>query len=143
MLITFDGATATNQLLSPLVSHLELSHPSMTDRLLLAECDDRPYEHFATGWQNADGRSVLGAIRVKGGDWRKDVWQGNFLVGADQKVFFDGLLLAQQTTTAAVVLIDRFFDTAITRSVWINVDRQYLTVVGLGWWRLQFELWEV
>jgi hypothetical protein len=142
--VTWEGVVPFNQYLLPPVSHLVLSHPSQTDGLILAQFDERPYEHFPTGWQTADGRSVLGSIRLKGGDWRKDLWQCNFFVQAEQLAYFNAFLLAQQASSAPVSVLDRWLDVPITRNVWMNVDRQYLSLVAAkSWWRLQFELWEV
>jgi hypothetical protein len=144
MLITWNGATATNQYLSPPVSHLVLSHPSLGDQLLLSEHDEKPYEHYPTGWTQADGRSLLGAIRLKGDNWKKDVWECNFLVLVPQLNLFNQLLQAQQDSTP-VTLIDRWIDGAIvTKLVWLQVDRQYLTLVAANsWFRLQFQMLEV
>jgi hypothetical protein len=142
--ITWQGTESANLYISPHTSHLILGHPSLTDQLILAEHDDKPYEYFPTGWQQADGRSALGAIRLRNGDWRKDVWQCNFLVQPEQVEFFNSLLNAQQSDVLPVTIDDRFLDAVTTRQVWIQTDRQYLTMVAAkSWWRLQFELWEV
>jgi hypothetical protein len=142
--ITWYGNQSTNSYLSPAVGHLVLGHPSLGDELILAEHDEQPYQYFPTGWQRADGRSLLGAIRVKGGQWRKDVWLGNFLVKPEQLGLFNLLLAAQGADSLPVRLTDRWVDGGVVRNVWINVDRQYLSLVAAkSWWRLQFELWEV
>lgn len=141
--VTWEGVQPLNQYLSPPVSHLVLSHPSLVDELILAQFDEKPYEYFPTGWAVADGRSVLGTIRLKGGSWRKDLWQCNFFVKPEQLAFFNGLLSVQQADSLPVVLVDRWLDVGVTRQVWVNVDRAYLSLVAAqSWWRIQFELWE-
>jgi hypothetical protein len=144
MLITWEGSTASNQYLSPLVSHLVLSHPSINDQLLLAEHDEKPYENYRTGQTQGDGRSLLGSIRLKGDNWKKQQWECNFLVLAPQVALFEQLVQAQQDDILPVTLIDRWIDgTVTTRSVWIQVDRSYLTIASGNWFRLQFQCWEV
>ena len=103
-LITWEGSTATNQYLSPPTSHLELSHPSVVDRLLLAQHDEKPYEYYPTGWVQANGRSLLGAIRLMGSDWKKDVWECNFLAVAPQVDLFNQLVQAQQDSTPVTLI---------------------------------------
>jgi hypothetical protein len=144
MLITFDGSIATNQYLSPPTSHLVLSHPSFVGALLLSEHDERPYEYYPTGWTQVDGRSLLGAIRLKGDNWKKDLWECNFFVKAPQVDLFNQLLQAQQDSTP-VTLVDRWIDgVVVTKLVWLQVDRQYLSLVAANsWFRLQFQAWEV
>ncbi len=144
MLITFEGATSTNQYLSPRVSHLVLSHPSLTDQLLLAQFDEKPYENYRTGQTQGDGRSLLGSIRLKGDNWKKDQWECNFLVTPPQVALFEQLVQAQQDDIFPARLVDRWFDGVETiRNSWIQVDRQYLSIAGGSWLRLQFQLWEV
>lgn len=144
MFTTFDGLSATNQYLLPPTSHLVLSHPSLSDSLLLAEHDEKPYQYYSTGWTQADGRSLQGAIRLKGNDWNKGMWECNFQAVAAQVELFNMLLQAQQGLLR-VNLIDRWVGgVATTRDVWLQVDRQYQTLAaGTIWWRLQFECWEV
>jgi hypothetical protein len=145
MLITFDGSQATNQYLSPPTSHLILSHPSIVDQLLLAECDEKPYENYRTGQTQGDGRSLLGGIRLKGDNWKKDVWECNFFAVAAQVALFEQLVQAQQDNVATVTLVDRWVTgIVVAKLVWLQVDRQYLTVVATGsWYRLQFQAVEV
>jgi hypothetical protein len=142
--ITFDGSQTTNQYLSPSSSHLVLSHAGLVDQLLLAEHDEKPYEYYSTGQTQADGRSLQGSIRLKGNNWNKGMWECNFLALAPQIDLFNQLVQSQQVTTP-VALIDRWIDGAlVSKSVWIQLDRQYLSLVaGNSWWRLQFQLWEV
>jgi hypothetical protein len=144
MLITWEGSTASNQYLSPLVSHLVLSHPSIADQLLLAEHDEKPYENYRTGQTQGDGRSLLGSIRLKGDNWKKQQWECNFLALAPQVTLFEQLVQAQQDDILPVTLVDRWIDgTVTTRSVWIQIDRQYLSIANGNWFRLQFQAWEV
>jgi hypothetical protein len=119
MLITWNGTTATNQYLSPPSSHLVLSHPGLADSLLLSEHDEKPYEHYPTGWTQADGRSLLGAIVLKGDNWLKDSWECNFLVLAPQLDLFNQLLSRQQVS-GSVTLVDRWIDgMTSTKLVWL------------------------
>jgi hypothetical protein len=141
--ITFDGSSGTNKYLSPLSSHLILSHPTLTDTLLLAEHDDKPYEYYPTGQTTADGRSLLGGIRLKGNNWLKDLWECNFHCTIAQAVLFNTLITAQQNNTSTILLTDNWQSTPVIKQIWLNVDRQYLTQVGSDWRRLQFQLLEV
>jgi hypothetical protein len=144
MLVTFVGTTAINQYLLPPTSHLELGHPSLVDRLLLAENDGKPYENYRIGQTQGDGRSLLGSIRLKGDNWRKNQWECNFLVLPPQVVLFEDLLNAQQDDLLPVTVIDRWIDgVVVTKNVWIQIDRQYLSIAGGNWFRLQFQLWEI
>ena len=145
MFITWNGAQPINQYLSPPASHLVLSHPALPDSLLLAEHDEQPYENYLTGSTQADGRSLLGAIRLRGNNWRKDQWDCNFLVLAAQKDLFELLLSAQESGFSSVSLIDRWIDgVVITKLVWLQIDRQYLSFAAANsWYRLQFQLWEI
>lgn len=145
MLVTFDGATTVNQYLSPPTSHLVLSHPNIADQLLLAEHDDKPYENYRTGQTQGNGRSLLGTIRLKGDNWKKDQWECNFLVTPPQLALFEQLVQAQQDNVPTVTLIDRWIaGVTVTKSVWVQIDRQYLTIVAANsWQRLQFQLLEV
>ena len=143
MFVTFDGAAATNQYLSPQTSHLIFSHPSVAHSLLLAEYDEKPYEHYPTGWSQGDGRSLLGSIRLKGDNWKKDVWECNFHTQQAQVDLFNQLLQAQQDTSP-VTLADYWNGALVPKLVWLQVDRQYLTTVATNqWYRLQFQAWEV
>jgi len=144
MFVTFDGSGATNQYLSPPVSHILLSHMTLLNTLLLTHHDEKPYEYYPTGWAGSDGRSLLGSVRIKGGQWLKDAWECNFLCTPPQVDLFNQLLEAQSTNTP-VGLVDRWVDGVVnTKSVWVDVDRQYLTMVAANsWWRLQFRLLEV
>jgi hypothetical protein len=145
MLVTFEGSIATNQYLDPPVSHIELSHPSLPDTLLLAEYDDKPYERYFQGRTQSNDRSLLGAIKLKGGNWKKYLWECNFLATPLQVALFEDLLQAQQDDVLPCGSVDRWFDsTPGGKSVWIDVDRQYLTIAGgVNWFRLQFRLLEV
>lgn len=142
-LITFDGSVLTNPYLSD-TSHLELSHPSIPDRLLLAESTDKPYEHYLFGWARANSRSLLGAIKIDSGFWLKDTWECNFLANYSQVDLFNQMLQAQQTG-GSITLADRWIDGyPTTKTVWIDVDKQYLSLVTANsWFRLQFTLLEV
>ncbi len=144
-LITWEGTTATNPYLSPQTSHLQLSHPALADGLILAQSDNQPYQNYRTGQTRADGRSLRGAIRLKGDNWKKDQWECNFLALAPQVALFEDLVAAQQADILHVALIDRWIDgVTATKNVWIDIDRQYLTLVGANsWFRLQFTLLEV
>jgi hypothetical protein len=141
--ITFEGTASTNQYLSPLSNHILLTHPDVTDSLILCEHDDKPYESYPTGWAVGDGRSLLGSIRVRGSNWLKNVWEFNFICTPAQATLFNSLLDAQQDTVNTVELVDNWQSTPITKDVWIQTDRQYLTTIGLEWRRLQFQLLEV
>jgi hypothetical protein len=143
-LITWEGSQPANQYLSPPTSHLVLSQSTLPDALLLAEHDNKPYEYYPTGWTTADGRSLRGAIRLKGDNWKKDIWECNFLVKLPQVTLFNQLLQAQQDSIP-VTVVDRWIDgIVITKAVWLHVDRQYQTAVAANtWWRLQFQCWEV
>lgn len=145
MFITFEGTQATNQYLAPSVSHIILSHPGLTNSLLLAQHDEKPYENYRTGQTQADGRSLLGAIRCKGGNWKKDQWECNFHALAAQAGLFEQLVQAQQDDILPVTLIDRWIDgVVVTKNVWIGIDKQYLSLVAANsWFRLQFQLLEV
>jgi hypothetical protein len=144
MLVTWEGSTATNQYLLPPTSHLVLSHPSLVDALLLAQYDDKPYENYRTGQTQGDGRSLLGAIRMKGDNWTKNQWECNFVALAPQVTLFEQLVQAQQDDILPVTLIDRWVaGVAVTKSVWIQIDRQYLSIASSSWLRLQFQCWEV
>ena len=145
MLFTWEGNTATNPYLLPATSHLELSHPSLSDRLLLAEYDNQPYQNYRMGQTRSNGRSLLGAIRLQGDNWKKEQWECNFLVKSAQTVLFEQLLQAQQDDILPCEIIDRWIDgVVVTKNVWIEIDRQYLTLAAANsWFRLQFQLLEV
>ncbi len=145
MFITFDGAVATNQYLLPQASHIVLSHPSLTDSLLLAEHDDKPYENYRVGQTRSNGRSLLGSIRLQGNNWKKDQWECNFIAKSAQVVLFEQLIQAQQDDILPVTLIDRWIDgIAVSKSVWLDIDRQYLSLLAANsWFRLQFQVLEV
>jgi hypothetical protein len=145
MFRTWEGTQPTNQYLSPPTSHLILSHPSLADSLLLAQHDEKPYENYRTGQTQADGRSLKGAIRLKGDNWKKGQWECNFHALAPQVGLFEELVQAQQDDALPVTLIDRWIDgVVVTKSVWIGIDRQYLSLAGANsWFRLQFQLLEV
>lgn len=142
-LITFDGSVLVNPFLSD-TSHIELSHPTISDRLLFAESTDKPYEHYPSGWAKSNGRNLLGAIKIDGGFWLKDTWECNFLASYSQVDLFNQLLQLQQTN-GSVALADRWIsDYPNNKTVWIDVDRQYLSLVAANsWFRLQFTLLEV
>jgi hypothetical protein len=144
-LITWEGTTITNPYLYPATSHIQLSHPALADSLILAESDSRPYQNYRTGQSRADGRSLLGAIRLKGDNWKKDQWECNFLALAPQVALFEELVRSQQDDVLPVALVDRWIDgVVISKNVWIDIDRQYLSLVGANsWFRLQFTLLEV
>jgi hypothetical protein len=143
MFITFEGSQTTNQYLSPPTNHLILSHPSLADSLLLAEHDEVPYERYPTGWSQADGRSLLGSIRVKGGTWNKQAWACNFYAQQEQVDLFNLLLQVQQISTP-ITIADYWSAVTMTRLVWLQVDKQYLTTVATNqWYRLQFQIFEV
>jgi hypothetical protein len=112
---------------------------------LFAEHDEKPYEHYPTGYTQADGRSLLGSLRLKGNGWKKDVWECNFLATAPQVALFEQLLSSQQDDILPTTLIDRWIDgVVVTKNVWIQIDRQYLSLVSANsWFRLQFQLLEV
>ncbi len=145
MFFTFDGLTPTNQYLSPQTSHIVLSHPSLTDQLLLAEHDDKPYENYRVGQTRSNGRSLLGSIRLQGDNWKKDQWECNFIAKSAQVVLFEQLLQAQQDSTLSVTLLDRWIDgVVVSKSVWLEIDRQYLFLLAANsWFRLQFQVLEV
>jgi hypothetical protein len=144
MFITFDGSTATNQYLSPHASHLILNHSSVVDQLLLAEHEEKPYEHYPIGWTQSDGRSLLGSLRLKGNNWKKDVWESNFHANQAQVDLFNLLLQSQQDSSLPVSIVDYWKSAPVTRQIWIEVDRQYLTTVATNqWYRLQFQCLEV
>ena len=145
MLLTFDGSTATNPFVFPQTSHVELSHPAIADQLLLAEHTDRPYENYRTGQTRSDGRSLLGAMRLRGNSYIKEQWECNFLVVGSQVGLFEQLVAAQQADLLPCSIVDRWIDGRVkTSSVWIEIDRQYLALlVGTSWFRLQFQLLEV
>ncbi len=141
--VTWNGTKPTDLYVTPQTSHLILDHPSLPDRLLLAEHDEKPYEYYPTGWTQADGRSLLGSIRLKGNNWLKDVWECNFHAMPPQVALFNQLLQAQQAS-GSVTLTDLWMGTAVTKTIWLQVDRQYLSLVAANnWWRLQFQCWEV
>ena len=145
MFITFDGAVTTNQYLSPQASHIVLSHPSLTDQLLLAEHDDKAYENYRIGQTRSNGRSLLGGIRLQGNNYKKGQWECNFIANSAQVVLFEQLIQAQQDDILPVTLIDRWIDgVAVSKSVWLEIDRQYLSLLAANsWYRLQFQVLEV
>jgi hypothetical protein len=143
MFVTLDGSTITNQYLN--TSHLLLTHAGAADSLLLAEFSgDKAYENYRVGQTRADGRSLLGSIRLKGDNWKKDQWECGFLANPAQVALFEQLLQLQQDTGSNVLLTDRWTYAPIIKNVWIDTDRQYLSTVAVGqWYRLQFQLLEV
>lgn len=145
MLVTFDGVAEFNQYSSSQTSHIELSHPLLSDRLILAELDNKPYENYREGQTRSDGRSLKGSLRLKGDNWKKDIWECNFLATRPQVALFELLLQTQQDSTFQISLTDRWFDgLEVASDVWIDVDRNYLSLVALNqWFRLQFSLREV
>jgi hypothetical protein len=144
LIITFDGAIATNQqYINSKTSHLILSHTAVADSLLLSEYDDRPYEYYSSGWTKSAGRSQLGAIRLNGNNWKKDVWECNFHATQAQADLFDLLLQAQQNSTP-IIITDHWKTTLVTRQIWVDVDQRYKTAVATNeWYRLQFQALEV
>ncbi len=145
MIITFEERTATNEYLTPPVSHIQLSHPDLNDSLLLAECDEKPYERNIEGWTQSNGRSLSGLLRLKGNNYRTNFWQCNFLVTALQVDLFNQLLVTQEYSPVRVQFTDRWVNGMdYTTGAWLDVDRQYLSVVAANsWWRLQFTALEV
>ena len=144
MFNSFEGLLTANQYLTSGTSHLVLSHASFVDTLVLAEHDSTPYEYYPTGWTIANGRSLLGGIRLNGNNWTKDRWECNFHVTKSQYTLFNQLLQLQQTSTA--VILNDYWDgnVPVTKNVWINTDAKYLTQYATRlWYRLQFQLWEV
>lgn len=144
-LITWEGSTLTNPYLSPQTSHIQLSHPSLVDSLIFAQTDNQPYQNYRTGQTKADGRSLRGAIRLVGNNWKRDQWECNFLALAPQVALFEALIQAQQDDGLPVALVDRWIDgVVVSKNVWIDIDRQYLSLVAANsWFRLQFTLLEV
>lgn len=145
MFLTFEGITADNEYRT-ISSHIELSHPSTLNKLIFAEFDSKPYENYRSGQTRSDGRSLLGAIRLKGDKWKKEVWECNFFAKLPQVELFEMLLQSQEDTAFPVTLVDRWTDdeNGITKDVWIDIDRQYLTLIAANqWFRLQFQLLEV
>jgi hypothetical protein len=144
LIITFDGEIATNaQYINSKTSHLILSHAAVADSLLLSEYDDRPYEYYPIGWTKSAGRSLLGAIRLNGNNWKKDVWECNFHTTQAQADLFDSLLQAQQDNTP-ISIADRWKTAPIVRQIWVDVDQRYKTAVATNeWYRLQFQALEV
>lgn len=151
--ITFNGTEVENPYLLPLLSlrpptsHIQLSHISLGDRLILAECDEKPYENYRTGQTRSEGRSILGSIRLRGNNWKKQQWECNFFVRGLQISLFEEMLEAQQNEIPPVILNDRWLSGAAVappRNVWLDVDRQYLSLVSPdGWHRLQFQALEI
>jgi hypothetical protein len=143
MFVTLDGSVTSNQYLN--TSHLLLTHAGLADSLLLAEFSgDKPHENYRVGQTRADGRSLLGSIRLKGDNWKKDQWDCGFLASTPQVTLFEQLLQLQQNNASNVVLTDRWTYAPIIKNVWIDVDQQYLSTVVTGqWYRLQFQLLEV
>ena len=145
MFLTFEGTTADNEY-QTISSHIELSHPSTPSKLIFAEFDSKPFENYGSGQTRSDGRSLLGAIRLQGDNWKKEVWECNFFAKLPQVELFNNLIQFQQDTSFSVVLVDRWSDDGSekTKNVWIDIDRQYLTLVAANqWFRLQFQLLEV
>lgn len=142
MFATLDGSVTTNQYLN--TSHLLLTHAGLADILLLAEFGgDKPYENYRVGQTRADGRSLLGSIRLKGDNWKKDQWECGFIANTAQVALFEQLLQLQQDTSNNVVLTDRWTSTPSIKNVWIDTDRQYLSTILVNqWYRLQFTLME-
>ncbi len=142
--ITWAGTVATDNYFNPNVNHIVLSHPSLADQLILAEHDEKPYEHYPIGWTQADGRSLQGALRLKGDNWKKDQWECNFHAQLPQVTLFNSMLQAQQDDALSVALADYWSNTPVVKQVWLQVDRQYLSLVAANsWWRLQFQAMEV
>ena len=141
--ITINGSFATNPL-NPAEYHIQITHPQVTDILVLAECADgtEPYARTITGWPQASDRNIKGALRITGSlDKIAAEWQANFLVSRAQWTLFNQLLLAQQQSP--VTLLDRFNGETDATLVWMEVDQQYLTPYVMGvWWNLQFRALE-
>jgi hypothetical protein len=55
------------------------------------------------------------------------------------------MVQAQQDDVLPVVLVDRWQDgSGVTKNVWLEIDRQYLTLISPNdWLRLQFQALEV
>jgi hypothetical protein len=140
--IGFKGSVALSTLTSA-GYHLLLSHPSVTDVLVLREhrLEAEVYIRNKVGWPQSSGRNIRGALKVEGSvDRTADEWQLDFLVSRAQADLFNNLLLAQNQTSTSVTLSDRFNGLTDNTTVWLQVDQQYLTPVVMGaLWTLQFQ----
>jgi hypothetical protein len=138
--VTFRGTTPTLELTAT-DWHLQLTHPSIADTLVLTAFprDGEPYRRSIEGWARSDGRSLSDGIRITGGQANlTQAWDCSFLVKRPQFELFNQLLQAQQGVTP-VTILDRFAGETDNALCWLDVDQQYLTPALLGsWWLLQF-----
>jgi hypothetical protein len=139
VLITRDGSGQLPD------SYLILSNTAVTDQLVLSEFLDsaNAYQSERDEYVNADGRSLVGAVRVKGKFLivnKPRRWRCNLLANTEQVALFETLLNAQPGNTS--YLLDYWDGPNLAKPVFINVGDRYASRVAQDWYLLQFEALE-
>jgi hypothetical protein len=142
--VTFDGSYPTNPLTAN-DSHLILSNTNVTDSLVLAEFQDpaAAYQPYREGWLQVAGRSVQGAIKLKGANYtpRPRRWGLNLLANSAQVALFEQLLANQPAHSTTMIDSWEAFSTTPINVV-IAIPERYRSRLAKDWHLLQFEVFE-
>jgi hypothetical protein len=143
--LTLKGALATNpHLPAHGDSYLLLTCSTVADTLVLFDFanNQTPYQGYNTGHDNADGRSLAGAIRIKGLNYPvKKRLELAFLVSDAMVAAFEAILGAQRQNQA-ITVVDNWDLQAISRIMWVDVADRYRTKIAANRHLLQFSAWE-
>jgi hypothetical protein len=147
---------------------ITLGHTSLAHTLLLSEFGDGGYDSSFSGTVNANGRNLLGSLRLQGGFYLpKNEWQIKGCTITDlQRLQFDALITTQSQTKTPLTLIDQFdqyqylpgitinptwitgypitnglgYSSGFTAwNVWVTADLSYKSYLGDERWLLQFK----
>ena len=136
MFVSFRGTTAGFPYPSD-QAFIILSHPSVSDVLVLSQFDSEPYSRTLQGFPQSDGRSLMGSLKISGGSYIPvPEWDLNLLIKPPQLVLFESLLNAQRI---GPVTLQDGFTRGDASTVWLDVDDRYATPNGsLLVYKLQF-----
>jgi hypothetical protein len=141
--ITWDGTYPSNPL-GANDSHIILGHSTLADVVVLSEFQnlDTAYQVWRDDHDRPDGRSLAGAIRVKGVNYQPPWhWAFNLLANDAQLALFESILEAAPTGQAT--LVDSWdVPSVVAIDVVLSVPDRYRTRVAPGWWLLQLEALE-
>jgi hypothetical protein len=126
-------------------SYLILSNAAVTDQLVLSEFVDsaNAYQSERDEYVQADGRSLVGAVRVKGKFLianKPRRWRCNLLASTAQVALFETLLNFQPGNTS--YLLDHWDGNNLITPVFISVGDRYASRLAHNWHLLQFEALE-
>jgi hypothetical protein len=127
MFVTYEGTFSANPFAGTTTPYVMLSAATLSDTLVLAEFSEEPYQRRLEGFDRSDGRSLAGALRIKGNSapptWKIDC---NFVISENQLLLFEQILAAQ-TAAEIVTITDYFSTTPVVSPAWIDVDNRYAT----------------